>query len=58
MFGIRPLLVVLFIVAVVLFAKRLPSIGKALGQSIRNFKKGLKGEPDDDLKSLNEKDDE
>jgi sec-independent protein translocase protein TatA len=36
-------LVVVGIIAVVLFGKRLPDVGKNLGKGIVEFKKGLKG---------------
>ena len=43
-------LVVIFLIVVVLFgASRIPQIGKGIGEGIRNFKKGLKG--DDDAES-------
>ena len=35
--------VVIAIVAVLLFGKRLPEVGRSLGQGIVEFKKGLKG---------------
>lgn len=41
--GLTELLVILFIVILLFGAKRLPMLGKALGSSIKNFKKGLKG---------------
>jgi sec-independent protein translocase protein TatA len=38
-------LIVVFLIVVVLFgASRLPQIGKGLGEGIKNFKKGLKGD--------------
>lgn len=38
-------LIVIFLIVVVLFgASRIPQIGKGLGEGIRNFKKGLKGD--------------
>jgi len=50
MFGIRPILVLAFVVVVFLFAKRLPQIGRALGESIRGFKKGLSGKEEEPKK--------
>ena len=39
-------LIVLGIVAFLLFgAKRLPELGKGLGEGLRGFKEGIKGEP-------------
>ena len=38
-------LIVIFLIVIVLFgAGRIPQIGKGLGEVIRNFKKGLKGD--------------
>ena len=47
--GLGPweLAIVLVIVLVVFGAGKLPQIGGALGQAIKNFKKASKGEPDD-----------
>ncbi|HEX5036299.1 MAG TPA: twin-arginine translocase TatA/TatE family subunit [bacterium] len=44
--GLGPweLLIVLAIVLVVFGAGKLPAIGGSLGQALRNFKKGVKGE--------------
>jgi len=39
--------VVIGIVAVLLFGKRLPEVGRQLGQGIVEFKKGLKGAKDE-----------
>ena len=41
--GIGELLVVLVIILVLFGAKRLPEIGKALGEGIREFKKAAQG---------------
>jgi sec-independent protein translocase protein TatA len=38
------LFMVLIIVVVLFGASRLPQIGKGLGEGIKNFKKGLKGD--------------
>jgi sec-independent protein translocase protein TatA len=42
------LIVILLIVLVVFGANKLPSIGDALGRSIKNFKRASKVEEDDD----------
>ncbi len=48
MFGLGPLeLVVLALLGVVLFGKGLPKIGHSLGQTITQFRKGVKGIEDD-----------
>lgn len=44
--GVTELLVILFIVVLLFGAKRLPLLGKSLGSSIKNFKKGLQ-DPDE-----------
>jgi sec-independent protein translocase protein TatA len=46
--GVTELLVVLGIVVLFFGGKKLPQLGSALGESIKNFKKGMKdGEGDD-----------
>jgi sec-independent protein translocase protein TatA len=43
-----PELVLVVVICLLLFGtKRLPELGKGLGDGIRNFKKGMSGEPDD-----------
>jgi sec-independent protein translocase protein TatA len=48
-FGIGPLeLVLILVILVVIFgAKRLPELGRSLGSSARQFKKGVTGEDED-----------
>lgn len=41
--GIQELLVILLIVIIIFGASKLPQLGKGLGEGIRNFRKGLKG---------------
>jgi sec-independent protein translocase protein TatA len=48
--GMGELLVVLLIVVLFFGGKKLPQLGQSLGESIKNFKKGLK-EDDKDKKS-------
>lgn len=46
--GMTELLVVLAIVVLFFGGKKLPQLGSALGESIKNFKKGMKeGQQDD-----------
>ena len=52
--GFGELIVILLIVLLVVGAKRLPDIGRSLGESVREFKKGMRG--DDDDKSSSTKD--
>jgi sec-independent protein translocase protein TatA len=42
-----PELLVVMIVAVLLFGKRLPEVGRSLGKGIIEFKKGIRGIDDD-----------
>jgi sec-independent protein translocase protein TatA len=51
--GFSELFVVFLIVIVLFGASRLPQIGKGLGEGIRNFKRGMKG--DDTPDQLEEK---
>lgn len=44
--GMTELMVILF-VGVLLFGKRLPDLGRSLGRSLVEFKKGLKGVEDE-----------
>lgn len=48
--GMGELLVVLLIVVLFFGGKKLPQLGASLGESIKNFKKGMK-EDDTDKKS-------
>lgn len=49
--GMGELLVVLLIVVLFFGGKKLPQLGSSIGQSLKNFKKGLKEEDDPDKKS-------
>jgi sec-independent protein translocase protein TatA len=41
-------LVLIFVILVVLFgASRIPELGKGIGEGIRNFNKGMKGDEDE-----------
>ena len=43
-----PELLIIFVILVLLFgASKIPQLGKGLGEGIRNFKKGLKGDESD-----------
>ena len=42
--GVQELLVILLIVIVIFGAKKLPQLGRGLGEGISNFKKGLKSD--------------
>jgi sec-independent protein translocase protein TatA len=49
MFGLGfPEIVLILVILVVLFgASRIPELGKGIGEGIRNFKKGMKGDEDE-----------
>lgn len=48
--GFGELLLVLLIVVLFFGGKKLPQLGSSLGESIKNFKKGLKEEDQDNNK--------
>ncbi len=45
--GPQELLLVLLIVVIIFGARKLPDLGKSLGDGIRNFKKAISGKDDD-----------
>jgi len=45
--GVPELLLILLIVLIIFGAGKLPQVGRGLGEGIRNFKKGLKGDEED-----------
>lgn len=47
--GFTELLVILLIVVLFFGGKKLPQLGSALGESIKNFKKGMKEGDEKDL---------
>ena len=56
-FGMPELIIILVIVLVVFGAGRLPEIGGALGESIRNFKKASSGKEEIEIKASRPDDD-
>lgn len=48
--GTQELIIIGFIVLLLFGAKKLPQLGKSLGQSINSFKKGLKESDQEDEK--------
>ena len=56
MIGWRELLVIA-VVAVLIFGRRLPDVGRSLGQGLVEFKKGLRGVKDDVQEAVDEADD-
>lgn len=55
--GVPELLIILAIAIVIFGAKTLPKLGKAMGETIRNFKQGI-AEKDDDAEIRKEDKDE
>ena len=49
--GFSELVVILLSVVLMFGGKKLPQLGISLGESIKNFKKGMKGDDDTDKKS-------
>jgi sec-independent protein translocase protein TatA len=45
--GIQEVILILLIVVLIFGASRIPELGKGLGEGIKNFKKGMKGEEDE-----------
>jgi len=45
--GLSELLVIFLILVVLFGATKIPQLGKGLGEGIRNFKKGLRGDDED-----------
>jgi len=43
-FGVPELLVIFFILVLLFGARKLPQIGRGIGEGIRNFKSGLKSD--------------
>lgn len=53
--GIAEWIIILVIVFLLFGAKRLPEIGKGIGEGIRNFRGAMKKEDDKDLQKPTEK---
>lgn len=55
--GTQELLIILVLVLIVFGAGKLPQVGSALGKGIKNFKKGIRGEENEekDSKELDDK---
>ena len=54
--GIWQILIVLFVVLLLFGGKKLPGLARSLGQSLTEFKRGLKEDPDDEKKKLDDSD--
>jgi sec-independent protein translocase protein TatA len=55
--GPTELLLILLIVVIIFGARRLPELGKGLGEGIKNFKKGFSGKDSEEKKSESDKPD-
>jgi sec-independent protein translocase protein TatA len=53
--GPTELLLILLIVVIIFGARRLPDLGKGLGEGIKNFKKGITGKEPTDKNADSEK---
>jgi sec-independent protein translocase protein TatA len=42
--GLPEILIILFIIVLIFGTSRIPELGKGLGEGIKNFKKAIKGE--------------
>jgi sec-independent protein translocase protein TatA len=51
--GIQELLIILLIVVIIFGARKLPELGKSLGEGIRNFKSSVSGKDKDKEKDDN-----
>ena len=51
--GVPELLVILVIVIIIFGSSKLPQLGKGIGEGIRNFRKGMRGEDEAEDKSSN-----
>ena len=56
--GGTELIIVLVIILLLFGAKRIPELARGLGNGIREFKKGTRGEADDELREEKKKDEE
>ncbi len=48
--GFPELLVILFIVILIFGTSRIPELGRGLGEGIRNFKKSMRGDDEEEKK--------
>jgi sec-independent protein translocase protein TatA len=46
--GVPELLLILVIVVLIFGTSRLPELGRGIGEGIRNFKRSMRDEPDDE----------
>jgi len=56
--GFQELLVIFLIIALLFGAKKIPELAKGLGQAMREFKKGMRDEPEKEKNTKNPDSDE
>lgn len=49
MLGFHEILILVFVVALIFGAPKLPQLGDGLGRAVRNFKRGLRGDNEIDV---------
>ncbi|MBI3123761.1 MAG: twin-arginine translocase TatA/TatE family subunit [Ignavibacteriales bacterium] len=49
-FGMTEILIILFIVILLFGGKKIPELAKGIGEGVRSFKKGLKGDESEETK--------
>ncbi len=54
-FGTQELLIILAIVIILFGAKKIPDLAKGLGKGIKDFKKAVKEDEEEEVKATNEK---
>ncbi len=54
-FGTQELLIILAIVIILFGAKKIPDLAKGLGKGIKDFKKAVKEDEEEEIKATNEK---
>ena len=54
-FGTQELLIILAIVIILFGAKKIPDLAKGLGKGIKDFKKAVKEDEEEEVKTTNEK---
>lgn len=50
--GPLEIIVILFVALLIFGPKNLPKLGKSLGQTVKNVREGMEGEPDADAKKV------
>jgi sec-independent protein translocase protein TatA len=56
-FGFQEILILMLILAIIFGARKLPELGKGIGEGIRNFRKTMKDDDDTESKTDNNQSD-